>query len=681
MTDPRWRIQGTMRRAFLCKDPEVLVTGPAGTGKTIADHLLTMLRCQEYPGSRHLYVRQVRADMNDTILPSFERVLGPGHPALGDGCGPESRHRYTFPNGALVVVAGLDRPQRTYSGEYDTVTVFEGTDTTEDAWQQFKRSLRHGKMPFSQLRMECNPDSQSHWIKRRADAGIMTAFYTTHKDNPAYWDEEKGDWTPQGREYVLGTLASLTGFRRARLFLGEWVGAEGLIYDNFEPTRNAQPYHVRSRSFEAVRRFVAIDDGTSDPFVCLLFESDKAGRVHISSEVHERGYTTDRKIAAVHRFKPDAAVVDSAALGLKMDINQSGVQTPMAVKDILPGIAQVRNWFSRTIEGEPAITIDPSCTNLIESIQSYAWDPKASKEKPLGGNDHGADALRYGLMHMQDPPAIVFDSPKLSDLIKRCDYVPFVHATIAHELQDGSERDLSLAKQEVRRIRLYPASDTKATVRVWCDLDKNLKPSQANRYAMFCVPCDIGGENVTLFAVGDGATKSIVADGRFKGTPEECARLSAMLGLWFHGDGLPALLGWWHQGAMGTAFQSALRRIQYPRQWLGSPKTGEGWSPDKLTWNDAVSLLRVAWEMGQFNESDPDTFRHAAGYGWHGGVVRPLAVADDVHRWATWGDLVIVRAGLWQMLRNMTGPAAFDPMSINYGIVEKGRKENDLARM
>ena len=49
--------------------------------------------------------------------------------------------------------------------------------------------------------------------------------------------------------------------------------------------------------------------------------------------------------------------------------------------------------------GEPLV--HKSCERLIEQLQSYAWDEKATargEDKPVKQDDHSADAARYCLL-------------------------------------------------------------------------------------------------------------------------------------------------------------------------------------------------------------------------------------------------------------------------------------------
>ena len=71
---------GAADALFDMTHPEILIEGPAGTGKTraIAEYIDSV--CMENPGVRILVLRNVRADLAESVLVTFEKeVWWPGH--------------------------------------------------------------------------------------------------------------------------------------------------------------------------------------------------------------------------------------------------------------------------------------------------------------------------------------------------------------------------------------------------------------------------------------------------------------------------------------------------------------------------------------------------------------------------------------------------------------------------
>ncbi len=117
---------GAARALLLNKEPEIILAGPAGTGKSRAALEKLHLVATRYPGMRGLILRKTRKSLTSSALVIFEhKVLPARHPILS---GPSRTHRsvYTYPNGkdglagSEIDVGGLDNPTKVMSAEYDS---------------------------------------------------------------------------------------------------------------------------------------------------------------------------------------------------------------------------------------------------------------------------------------------------------------------------------------------------------------------------------------------------------------------------------------------------------------------------------------------------------------------------------------------------------------------------------
>ena len=426
-TEHVYRPRGAALGLFRDESPEVLLSGPAGTGKSVAClHKMYLLACS-HPGFRGLVVRQVRASLTETGLVSWEKqVLPPGSPALS-GPSRQQRVSYTFPNGSQVNVGGLDRPDKIMSSEYDAVYVQEATELKEEGWEALLTRLRNGRAPYQQLMADCNPGAPTHWLKRRCDSGRCRMLESRHEDNPRLW--RGGDWTPFGRSY-LATLDSLTGARKLRLRHGRWAQAEGVVYDGWDAAVHVvDPFPV-PRDWT---RFWGVDFGYTNPFVCQWWARDPDGRLYRYREVyrtrrlvedHARdalrlsgAWDESRNAADWSRAgaepRPAAVYGDHDAEDRATWTRHSGLNVTPAVKAVTVGIQQVAARLQRAGDGRPRLflfrdalvepdreLIDakrPTCTE--EEFDAYVWaksaDGRPNKEEPVKEFDHGLDALRY----------------------------------------------------------------------------------------------------------------------------------------------------------------------------------------------------------------------------------------------------------------------------------------------
>lgn len=263
-----------------------------------------------------------------------------------------------------------------------------------------------------------NPDNPRHWLMRdylkrarvhlKRDgsvlvnrAGLDLARYTFElADNP---------WlTP---EYIDRLRAEYSGLWFKRFIKGEWVMAEGAVYDLWDETRFVIP-HTSVPKIE--RMFaVGIDYGTTNPFVALKLgigmapANDRmAGQklLYVLDQwrwdsKEQRGQRSSVQYAeAIQEFiaprPPEWVVVDPAAADFRLLLFQNGVQGVMpGDNSVAAGIRSVTSLLSRD-----RLRVTNLCTGLIETFPGYAWDDKAAErgeDKPIKVDDHDLDALRY----------------------------------------------------------------------------------------------------------------------------------------------------------------------------------------------------------------------------------------------------------------------------------------------
>jgi len=423
---------GAARQLWSCRDEEVLMDGPAGTGKTrgILEkiHFLAM----KYPGSRHLICRKTRESMTESVLVTYEEKVLPEDSYLLDGPQRNLRQRYTYDNGSVIVVGGMDKPTKIMSTEYDTISLFEGTEFTEEDIEMLSTRLRNGRMlqpdgtAYHQMLVDCNPGNPNHWLNRRASSGLMTRLLSRHEDNPVLFDHKLHKWTVQGRAY-LARLDKLSGHRRLRLRFGKWVAAEGLVYNEWDPLVHHITKFVIPPNW---RRYRVIDFGYTNPFVCQWWALDDDDRAYMYREIYwTRQLVSDmaeliKKVSGDEQYEATISDHDSES---RATLHDCGIFTIPAWKpknSIQPGIeaVQKRLLLQEDHEGRkrPKLVIMKDCrchpadehlledklpASTAEEFDGYMYPKpkegsaratdKAPKEDPIKKDDHGMDAMRY----------------------------------------------------------------------------------------------------------------------------------------------------------------------------------------------------------------------------------------------------------------------------------------------
>jgi|SRR5579883_659782 len=415
----RYEPRGAAATALVDHSPELMLAGPAGTGKSRACLEKVNALAVRYRGSRHLLLRKTLTSLTASGLVTFEQKVRPEiHGATFFGGNAHTPAHYRYPNGSSVAVGGLDRPTRVLSTEYDAAYIQEATELTEEEWELVGSRLRNGVLPFQQLVGDCNPDAPTSWVLARAGRGVLRLLDSRHEDNPLYWDHRAGDWTPAGRDYVLGRLEALTGVRYKRLRLGQWVAAEGQVYEEWD-----RALHLVDRFPipPAWPRYLAIDFGYTNPFVCQWWAEDPDGRLYRYRELyHTRRLVEDHataiRAACAGEPRPRAIICDHDAEDRATLERHLGWTTTPAHKAVSPGIQAVAARLRRAGDGRPRLFLlrdallgrdsereaarQPCCTE--EEIEAYVWDTSANRrrgEEPLKRDDHGCDAMRYMVAH------------------------------------------------------------------------------------------------------------------------------------------------------------------------------------------------------------------------------------------------------------------------------------------
>lgn len=414
--------RGAARELFRTKTAEVVIAGPAGTGKSLACLYRIHLVCMMNPGIRCLITRKTAVSLSATTLVTFRKKVA--NEAIESGIvrwyGGSSQEAagYKYSNGSEIDVIGMDKPEKILSSEYDFVFADEATELTITDWETIGTRLRNGKLSWQQQMGACNPVHPAHWIRQRGtETNSMSFLSSRHQDNPAYFRPD-GSMTPQGAEY-MAKLDALTGVRRLRLRDGIWASAEGVIYDEYDDNIHVVPRFDIPASWQ---RYWAVDFGYTNPFVLQCWAEDPDGRLYLYREIYQTKTLVEdhaKKILNAvtdkdgrwteprpHRIICDHDAEDRATLERYL-----GMPTTAANKKVSEGLQAAQSRFRVQPDGKPRIyffldallEVDkllresrkPTCT--LDEIQGYVWDEsgKNAKDAPVKQDDHGCDAMRY----------------------------------------------------------------------------------------------------------------------------------------------------------------------------------------------------------------------------------------------------------------------------------------------
>lgn len=434
--------RGACRVAMLkARDPEVLISGPAGTGKSRACLEKLNLMCLLNPGMRGLIVRKTATSLSSTALVTWKKFVIKESMAAGDvryyGGSASEPAAFLYRNGSSVSIAGMDKPTKVMSSEYDLIYVQEATELSETDWESLISRLRNWVVSFQQIIADCNPSHPTHWLKQRCDMGTTRMLESRHEDNPVLFNED-GTLTEKGTDYI-SKLDRLTGVRKLRLRFGRWASAEGIIYEEWSNDHiiTEIPHGPGEQVDQngvpvAWPRIWSVDFGFVNPFVLQCWAEDPDGRLYLYRELYYSHRTVDVHAAQIldvvapklpdgRRLwlepQPVNIVCDHDAEGRTVLERELGLSTSPAHKSVLEGIEAVQVRMKDAGDGRPRIFLLAGATlerdedlaesgkpvSTIEEIPGYVWRQKTVRGKispddePLKNDDHGCDAMRYAV--------------------------------------------------------------------------------------------------------------------------------------------------------------------------------------------------------------------------------------------------------------------------------------------
>lgn len=269
----------------------------------------------------------------------------------------------------------------------------------------FTQLLGRMSVPRAKLFGSTNPDNPAHWLKtkfldRIEKLADWTAWHFTLDDNPSLTDE-----------YKESIKSEFTGLWYRRFIEGEWVAAEGAIFDGWDPGKHTIPWDDLPPMDDILA--IGIDYGTANATAAILLGIGVDGCLYAIDEWswsgrETRQALTDSALAdrleqwsqAPHlpdndQRQPRFTIVDPSALSFRTELSTRGITSTAADNDVLYGI---RTLASLMAQGQ--FLVSDKCQGLIKEIPGYSWDPKAAEkgeDKPIKINDHHIDALRYAI--------------------------------------------------------------------------------------------------------------------------------------------------------------------------------------------------------------------------------------------------------------------------------------------
>ncbi|WP_049778039.1 PBSX family phage terminase large subunit [Caldicellulosiruptor owensensis] len=368
--------------------------GSVRTGKTIITTIMFLLHVVGFKQKQHFaIVGKTRDTVRRNVIPIIEQYLG------------EDSFTYTITRdeieflGHKIFVLGANDEKAETRIRGLTLAGALCDEVTTYPRSVFEQLLARCSVEGAKVFATTNPDSPYHWLYvdyiQKADEKGYFVMKFSLEDNP---------FLPP--EYIEFIKKTYTGLFYKRFILGEWVAAEGIIYDMFDEKTHV----INELSEKFDKHIVGVDFGMQNPTVFLLI-GIKDSIAYVIKEYYHEGREQTKTVDRYSKdfkdwlgdIKPSRIYIDPSAQALMQQLKADGFSNVReANNDVLDGIATVSKFLS-----QQKLFVHSSCKNTIREFYSYAWDTKAQQngqDKPLKIADHCMDALRYAL-HSEYPVA------------------------------------------------------------------------------------------------------------------------------------------------------------------------------------------------------------------------------------------------------------------------------------
>ncbi len=255
-------------------------------------------------------------------------------------------------------------------------------------------------------------------------------FFIDHEPDPEEFPHyEPHKWAffqarvtdnPYVKAGYVKTLQDMREARRRQLLDGDWNIFEGQFFDTWRETLEGKPWHVQTIGIpKGVEWFGSLDWGRASPGCMLWWACLEDGSYHIRHEWKFQGMSAEevgpilKRMTKEHGIKKlryiaaDPSIWAKKGEGKGESIGETLLRCGLPVRksdnDRLSGWSRVVSLLRDRGDSSPWLTFHPDCKYLRRTLPAQVSDKTDPEDVDTTGDDHGADALRYGAMSRPRP--------------------------------------------------------------------------------------------------------------------------------------------------------------------------------------------------------------------------------------------------------------------------------------
>lgn len=359
--------------------------GSAGSGKSYTLAQKIIIRCCNEP-IKVLVCRRYATTLRNSCFSLFKEILTKWKltPYVKI---KETDMSITFPNGASIIMIGLDTEEKLLSlNNVSTVWVEEAYEVEKEKVEQLNLRMR-GQAAQQQLILSWNPISKHSWlydftVENPPESSIF--HHSTYKDNPFL-----------NAEYVaaLDEMA-IRNPQKYRIYgLGEWgVDSQGLVIRNWK-TEEFNPFELAASGYE---HRCGMDLGYIDKSAIIDTLYDRENKtIYVFNEFYKSGCQLSDLAAAIGDMglAKSKLYVDASEPRTIQYFKSQGINATPCTK----GKDSVRAGLM--FLQDSLIVVHPKCKNFIMELENFSYIKSKTTgeytEDTTHEFSHAIDACRY----------------------------------------------------------------------------------------------------------------------------------------------------------------------------------------------------------------------------------------------------------------------------------------------
>lgn len=249
-----------------------------------------------------------------------------------------------------------------------------------------EQALARCSVTGSRIWFNCNPAGPTHWLYtqwvQKAQEKNCLRLHFTMEDNPAL--------SPAVRQRYKRLYS---GVFYQRYVLGQWVQAEGRVYDFFTPEMAVQPPEG------CEQWYISCDYGTVNPTSMGLWGRHqgiwyRVKEFYFDSRREGRQMTDGEYADALEKLAGGRAIrgviVDPSAASFLEVLRRRGWRVKKARNDVLAGIRMTSDCLK-----SGTVRIGRGCRDCLREMEEYVWESGGGQDRVVKEHDHAMDDMRY----------------------------------------------------------------------------------------------------------------------------------------------------------------------------------------------------------------------------------------------------------------------------------------------